>query len=235
MWLWYPNDERPIHCMNLLALPNALHSIIHSMSRAGGQSTSAAVTAPTATSPASSSIFRTGDVARMAKTVSFVRILHNNTLVLHTSLLQPENTFVVIVEGTLNGGYSSVDISKIPPHSFDSPLAFSYTDGAGGRAVRRYLVLYYIIGVSCSFIIVQFSQLSVQPRRLVQLLSSKLIPANGIPHSLLCYERLWCSSGRLQHRCSACFTSVCFSLSYTPSIIVHTEHHGDFLLNTGVK
>ncbi|KIM79149.1 hypothetical protein PILCRDRAFT_823728 [Piloderma croceum F 1598] len=40
----------------------------------------------------------------------------------------------LILEGTLNNGYSSVDISKIPPHSFNSPLAFSYTNGAGGRS-----------------------------------------------------------------------------------------------------
>ncbi|KZP08817.1 hypothetical protein FIBSPDRAFT_252756 [Athelia psychrophila] len=39
------------------------------------------------------------------------------------------------LEGTLTGsGYSQVDISLIAPHAFNSPLAFSYTDGSGGRS-----------------------------------------------------------------------------------------------------
>ncbi|KAF7973264.1 hypothetical protein HWV62_15695 [Athelia sp. TMB] len=39
----------------------------------------------------------------------------------------------LILEGTLNGGYSSVDISRISPHGFNAPLGFSYTNGAGGK------------------------------------------------------------------------------------------------------
>ncbi|KZP26462.1 hypothetical protein FIBSPDRAFT_887252 [Athelia psychrophila] len=39
----------------------------------------------------------------------------------------------VIVEGTLNDGYSSVDISLISPHEINVPTGFSYTDGAGGK------------------------------------------------------------------------------------------------------
>ncbi|KZP16081.1 hypothetical protein FIBSPDRAFT_934811 [Athelia psychrophila] len=37
------------------------------------------------------------------------------------------------VEGTLNGGFSSVDISDIAPHAINVPTAFSYTNGAGGK------------------------------------------------------------------------------------------------------
>lgn len=40
-----------------------------------------------------------------------------------------------IVEATLNGGFSSVDISRIPPHAYNSPLSFAYNDGKPGRAV----------------------------------------------------------------------------------------------------
>ncbi|KAF7982188.1 hypothetical protein HWV62_29977 [Athelia sp. TMB] len=38
------------------------------------------------------------------------------------------------LEGTLDDGYSSVDISMISPHAFNVPLSFSFTDGSGGRA-----------------------------------------------------------------------------------------------------
>lgn len=41
----------------------------------------------------------------------------------------------LILEGALvSDGYSSVDMSLIPPHAFNSAMAFSYTDGSGGRS-----------------------------------------------------------------------------------------------------
>ncbi|KZP11418.1 hypothetical protein FIBSPDRAFT_962287 [Athelia psychrophila] len=40
----------------------------------------------------------------------------------------------LIVEGTLNGGYSDVDISRIPPNTFNVAASFSYTDGDGGKS-----------------------------------------------------------------------------------------------------
>lgn len=43
-------------------------------------------------------------------------------------------TCIFAVEGTLNNGYSSVDISLISPHKINVPTSFSYTDGAGGKS-----------------------------------------------------------------------------------------------------
>lgn len=54
------------------------------------------------------------------------------------------------MEGSLNGGVSSVDISKIPDHSFNSPIGFSFTNGAGGREVRLFPILICVLKLTCS-------------------------------------------------------------------------------------
>jgi hypothetical protein len=167
------------------------------MNRAASQPTSPGATALVVTSPASSFIFKMGNVAQMAKTVSFVRIL-NDILVLRTT---ENNTSRVIVEGTLNGGFSSVDISKIPPHSFNSALGFSYTNGAGGRSVRQHLILLYCRLMSpCHSVI----HPNVSATTMVSTVSElQTDPADGILHSILQYGRLWRAGGQLRPQCGA--------------------------------
>jgi len=153
------------------------------MSRAG-QSTLPEATALTATSPDSSFIFRMGtNVAQMAKTVSFVRIL----ITFWCSTSYSWKYIAVIVEGTLNSGFSSVDISRIPSHKFNSPLSFSYTDGVAGRSVRQYLVLlYWRLMFPCHSAIQPPASAITTVSTASELQTD---PANGISHSILRSKR----------------------------------------------
>jgi hypothetical protein len=105
-------------------------------------------------------------------------------------------------------------LTVLIPHSpFRIPTALAAERYA---SISYYIILYYwrLMSLYHSAI-----QPAVSATTTVSTASElQTDPANGIPHSILCYRRLWCSSGRPQHQCSACFTSVCFSLSYTPSI-----------------